>query len=208
MKGWNSQTRREFPGKFESSNLSRDYLSLSRENWAYIARGALLGVPAQDPRVGEPVLLSASRKLPGRCVYGFRLIIQRLFRVSVLRCCMVSVVEGNVVVYGSVVCCIGVSMMPQHRLCLSDGNHTFVNNKQNKKTPPGRFREEPSRPPSSPRCCYMSFVVLVLSVLALISLTPTEPLSIVSPILFRKRWWSWATFSAFGESRSWHHSAV
>ena len=27
LKGWNSQTRREFPGKFESSNLSRDNVS-------------------------------------------------------------------------------------------------------------------------------------------------------------------------------------
>ena len=45
MNGWNSQARREFPGKFESTNPSRDTISreIGRTGCERATRGALIG---------------------------------------------------------------------------------------------------------------------------------------------------------------------
>ena len=43
LKGWNSHVRREFPGKFESSNVNRDNVSreIGRKQWFWDLRPSI-----------------------------------------------------------------------------------------------------------------------------------------------------------------------
>ena len=59
FKGWNSQAHREFPGKFESSNLSRD--NLSRETGRSYFYGARPGPKSTNPLSPNNILNSKWR---------------------------------------------------------------------------------------------------------------------------------------------------
>ena len=59
FKGWNSQAQREFPGKFESSNLSRD--SVRRENGR---KGSRLRPGKQQASKGRIPLRRADKEGP------------------------------------------------------------------------------------------------------------------------------------------------
>ena len=78
-KGWNSQAHREFPGKFESSNLSRDDLSreIGRRTSAEIS-GGLGSAPLEQASADESSYLFSFRIL--RLQYDPHVNICRLFR--------------------------------------------------------------------------------------------------------------------------------